>query len=97
LFAMKPTIGSVEMDGIWPISPSFDAVGAMAKSTVDLALMTELLLKPEERRKLPDGGFLPALTITFEGLGLGFLDPIEWHFPPRAQHPVESVTKQIVR
>lgn len=59
----------------------FDAVGAMAKFTVDLALMTEVLLGPEARQTLSDDGLLPSLASTFVGLGVEFRDPDDWYFP----------------
>ncbi|KAL5119079.1 hypothetical protein ACEQ8H_003003 [Pleosporales sp. CAS-2024a] len=95
LFAMKPTIGSTLNDGIWTLSSQFDAVIALTKSVLDLALMTELLHTPEARPKLPQDGYRSFLTKTFKGLKIGFADPAIWHFPPAMCPQISSVVKQL--
>ena len=94
---MKPTIGSTLNDGVWTLSSQFDAVGALTKSVLDLALMTESLHTPEARSKLPQGGYRSSLTKTFKGLKVGFADPAIWHFPPAMCPQIPSVVKQLVR
>jgi aspartyl-tRNA(Asn)/glutamyl-tRNA(Gln) amidotransferase subunit A len=39
----KPAFGSVPADGLWPLAPSFDHVGPMARSLDDCALAFEVL------------------------------------------------------
>ncbi|KAF2110417.1 amidase signature domain-containing protein [Lophiotrema nucula] len=91
LFALKPTVGSTDLTGVWTLSLSFDSAGAMAKSIVDLAFTTELLHTQEVRAKLPKDGYTSFLTKTFQGLKVGFLDPAVWHFPPRMCPQIPSV------
>ncbi len=68
LYALKPTIGSAELGGIFPVSEDFDALGGMAKSVLDLAHLTELVLAREERAKLPPDGYLSFLKFSFSEL-----------------------------
>lgn len=63
-YALKPSIGSVRMDGDWCLSPEFDTVGAMAKSVVDLATVTEILLSTT-RQSPPERELSPFLTKSF--------------------------------
>ena len=84
------------MDGVWPVSAVFDAVGAMAKSVADLAAVTEILLQDHARKTLPATGFEPSLTRSFKNLRVGFLDPAEWHFSAKSQVPVQSAIEQMV-
>lgn len=96
LFALKPTIGNTELDGVWPLSPRFDSVGGMAKSVGDLARITEFLLTADARSKFPAEGFVPFLDKTFKGLKIGFANPEDWQFPTADCAPIDSVVKQLV-
>lgn len=40
---LKTTYGRVSLDGVWPLAPSFDTIGPMAKTISGLALGMELL------------------------------------------------------
>jgi amidase len=40
---LKTTWGRIPLDGVWPLSPSFDTVGPMARDVAGLALGMELL------------------------------------------------------
>jgi amidase len=49
---LKTTWGRVPLDGVWPLSPSFDTVGPMARDVAGLVLGMELLepgFRPDER------------------------------------------------
>lgn len=96
LYSIKTTPGSTNLEGVWLLSSFTDSVGCIAKSVLDLALGTEVLLNEKERRKLPLHGYCEFLGKSFEGLSIGFLDPEEWQFPESAQRRVESVTKEMV-
>ncbi|OAA80786.1 Amidase signature domain protein [Akanthomyces lecanii RCEF 1005] len=85
LYALKPTVGSTELGGIFAVSAEFDCVGAMAKSSHDLAMLSELSLKPRAREKLPEDGYLSFSKSTFEGLNIGFVDPEIWRWPETFQ------------
>lgn len=57
----------------------------MAKSSHDLALLSELVLSPQAREKLPADGYLSFTKSTFEGLNIGFVDPEIWRWPETVQ------------
>ena len=95
LYVLKPTVGAVHTKGIWTLSKTFDVVGAMAKSVVDVATVTECLLKDSARQSLPKDGFTSFLAGSFKDLRIGFLSPEEWHFPAKMQKQVKSATEQM--
>ena len=97
LYALKPSPGSVKVDGTWTLSTQFDAVGAMARSVIDLSIITELLHTDLVRSTLLAGGYTSRLTKSFKGLKVGFLDPAEWHLPERLCPQIPSVVKELVR
>lgn len=43
IYGMKPTWGRISRFGLFPFAPSLDAVGYFARSTYDLAMLTNLL------------------------------------------------------
>ena len=96
LYAPKPTIGSTELGGIFAVSEDFDAVGAMAKSTLDLAVLSELLLNPQARSQLPPDGYLSFLKKDFRGLSIGFVDPEKWQWPEVLQRQEGNSLQQLV-
>lgn len=55
LFAYKPSYGAVSLSGVWPLAPSFDHVGLLAKTAQLLLRSVRVLLgSRDERRDLPD-------------------------------------------
>jgi amidase len=78
LYAMKLTIGSSELDGVYSVSGEFDSGGAMAKSVQDLAMITEHLLNDSAHAKLPSSGFAQSIRQDFDGLSIGFVDFDKW-------------------
>ncbi|CAH0023746.1 unnamed protein product, partial [Clonostachys rhizophaga] len=95
LYALKPTPGSVKMDGVWTLSHHFDAIGGMAKSVTDLALITELLHTDQVRSTLPKDSYLSILSKDFENLKVGFLDPILWHLPEGLCPQIPNVVQEL--
>ena len=77
LYAMRPAQGSVSANGVFRISRSFDAIGSMARTPYDLCLLTESILTPEARAKLPENGYKDSLSASWEGLRVGIL-PSTW-------------------
>jgi Asp-tRNA(Asn)/Glu-tRNA(Gln) amidotransferase A subunit family amidase len=65
----KPTWGLVPMDGVFPLAPSFDTAGPMARSVTDCVSMMEALVP----------GFQAADTGSLEevSLGVAWLDSAE--------------------
>lgn len=96
LYTLKPTPGSVDMSGIYPVSVHFDAVGGMAKSVIDLAVITDSLLEPKSRESYKSEKFVDCLPKTFRGLKIGFLDPRVWQYPSALVKKIEEVDRQIV-
>jgi amidase len=97
LYALKPALDSVDMTGIARTSKNKDAVGALARSPHDVAVVTEALLKPEYREKIsPQGPLTDFLTKTFKGLRIGVLDPQVWKYPPGAANTPENIVKEMV-
>ncbi|KAL7786093.1 amidase signature domain-containing protein [Trichoderma afarasin] len=78
LYAMKPTIGTVSMDGVVPVSKSLDSVGAMARSPTDLAMVIEMLQAtgPNHDERLSQ-----VMTQKWDGLRIGFVDEEIWKLP----------------
>jgi amidase len=74
---MRPAHGFVSSKGVFRISRSFDAIGSMAKTPYDLSLLTESILTPEARAKLPGNGYQDAMTGNWDGLRIGIL-PSTW-------------------
>ena len=97
LYALRPTIGSTELRGVFAVSEDFDSIGGMAKSALDLALLTERVLTPEARAKLPADGYLPFLKRDFKGLRVGFVKPEKWRWPENTQRQYRNSLKQMVR
>ena len=97
LYALKPTPGSVDMSGIYPVSAPFDAVGGMAKSVIDLAAITDILLESNGQESRNSEKPADCLPKTFRGLNIGFLDPRVWQYPSTHVKKIEVVDRQIVR
>ena len=88
LYGLKCTVGSTENAGISGISPAFDSLGAMAKSTVDLSAVLEVLMESPN--------LLKSQTGTWAGLNIGFVDPSLWQPADFVVEPNEGFRKQTV-
>jgi len=88
LYALKPTVGDVDMEGILGISTFFDSAGPMAKSARDLLPLVELMLKKPRKFTAEE---------SFSHLKIGFVDPELWNLtgPMCDQH--EGTAEQMVR
>jgi amidase len=82
LYALKPTLRAVDMEGVFRCSVDLDVVGGLAWSTADLALLSYLSLLKEKRESLPPDGYQKFLTRKFDALNIGFLDPKKWSLHP---------------
>jgi amidase len=69
LYALKPTVGDVDMGGVLGISTAFDSAGPMAKSARDLLPLVELMLRTPRNFKVEED---------FGELKMGFVDPKVW-------------------
>lgn len=81
LYAMKPTVGSVSMEGVFALSRTFDSIGVMAKSPQDVALLMSDLLIPDAERKLFQHGVTTTDMISWKNLTVGFVDCSVWEDP----------------
>lgn len=74
---LKPTFGSLSMQGIVPVSPRLDHVGVVARSAADVELVwnaihtsvaEEEIPRPPQRGRLPDGTATPKCSHVDEWL-----------------------------
>lgn len=81
------------MKGAWQVARSFDTAGAMAKSVLDLAQISDVLLHPITgmRSALTD-----AIKEEWQGMTVGFVDIEKWRLPPDAQHYSKEYNEQTV-
>ena len=96
LFSLKPTIGTVTMERTLGVSQSFDTLGGMTRSVADLAALTEIILDPIARQRLPKDGYQSFLTRSWKGVRIGFLDPLIWKLPDALCAPNENALGQMV-
>ena len=85
------------MSQVWPVSPLFDAVGALTKSVIDLATVTNCLVSTSATEDQIPRDFREYLSRTYAGLKIGFLDHRSWCLPAYFQMPIKEVDDQIVR
>lgn len=98
LYALKPTVGSTDMRGLFSVDEAFDTLGGMAKCVADLAVLTELVLNDDARGRLPVGGYMQCASQTdFAGLSIGFVDPDIWRWPETTQPQHEGTREEMVR
>ncbi|KAF2657867.1 amidase signature enzyme [Lophiostoma macrostomum CBS 122681] len=93
LYALKLTTGSVSMEGVWQVAASFDTAGGMAKSVLDLALLSDVLLRQTSpgRKSLVN-----AMQKDWNGISVGFVDINLWRLPPEVRDPVPGYDEQCV-
>lgn len=91
LYALKLTPGAVDMTGTQPGNPDFDSSGPLAKTTIDVLNLANVISKPGRTQikasELPNG---------WNGLKVGFVNPHEWQPADFVTKPDESFTVQSV-
>jgi amidase len=97
LYALKPALNSVYMDGVFRSSIELDVVGGLARSASDLALLSYCALTKEKQDLLPMEGYQKYLTKTFDSLRIGFLDPTKWSLHPDIVQLDHVILQQMVR
>lgn len=91
LYAMKPTIGTVSMNGVVPVSKSLDSVGAMARSPADLAVVMEML---QATGPSHDENLSQLMVRKWDGLRIGFVDEKIWELPEAlCKHDDEALSQ----
>ena len=93
LYALKLTPGAVSMEGVWQVAASFDTAGGMAKSPLDLAVLSDILLQQTN----PDRpSLVEAIQNGSDGISVGFVDIELWRLPPEARGDVPGYNEQSV-
>ncbi|OAG19567.1 amidase signature enzyme [Alternaria alternata] len=91
LYALKLTPGAVSMEGVWQVAASFDTAGGMAKSPLDLAVLSDILLQQTN----PDRpSLVEAIQNGSDGISVGFVDIELWRLPPEARGDVPGYNEQ---
>ncbi|KAM7183330.1 putative glutamyl-tRNA amidotransferase subunit A [Naviculisporaceae sp. PSN 640] len=98
LYTIKPTIGLVPSDGIFPISSkNFDSAGPMTKTVHDLALLLDAITIREDGA----ASYMDSLggAASWGDLGVAVLDPTLWKFPDDwlSPVPIPEAEEQILR
>ena len=68
----------------------------MAKSVEDLAVLMDVLVD-RSKTSVPDGGYISAVTATWEGLKIGTLDPEVWTLSEVVRQREPGAEEQMVR
>ncbi|ORY10754.1 amidase signature domain-containing protein [Clohesyomyces aquaticus] len=79
LYALKPTVGEIPMDGIFTLSKTFDSTGGMAKSAKDLVALMDAMMLPTSRETtapIPKTCF--RIKEDWGDLRIGFTEPTIW-------------------
>ncbi|KAI9833738.1 MAG: hypothetical protein M1819_003471 [Sarea resinae] len=87
LYSIKATQGSILMDGVFALSRDFDAIGAMAKSPHDLALIMDALNGSMTGHSGKAG---------WSDVAVGFVDPTIWDALQFQRSREGDVEKQIL-
>ena len=88
LYAMKPNVGAVPLEGAMPVNPNFDVHGGFAKSPQDLADLLEVMMA----RPLST----PEFPTSWEGFRVGFLEFKMWRLSPNETEEIEAFDIQTV-
>ena len=97
LYAFKPALNAVIVDGVFKSSIELDVVGGHARSTADLTLLSQVALTEEKRALLPPEGYKKFLTKTFDSLRKGSVDPTKWSLHPDIVQLDEQILAQMVQ
>lgn len=75
---LKPTYGLVPYTGIFPIEPTLDHVGPMARTVEEVALLLEVIAGPDRmdprQEGIVSGSYTQALTGDISGMRIGILE-----------------------
>ncbi|KAF2191499.1 amidase signature enzyme [Zopfia rhizophila CBS 207.26] len=79
LYALKPTVGEIPMEGIFTLSKTFDSAGGMAKSAKDLvALMDAMMLPTSKEIGIRGPSTCFRIKEDWGNLRIGFTEPTIW-------------------
>jgi amidase len=81
------------MEGVWQVSAALDTAGGMAKSTRDLATLSDLLLQQANPSR---PSLANAMQENWNGISVGFVDIELWRLPQEARGNVPGYDEQSV-
>jgi len=86
------TSGAIDMTGCQPGNPDLNSAGPLAKTTIDVLNLANVLVKPG--RPFIQASDLPS---TWTGLKVGFVEPREWQPADFVTKPNEGFTVQSIQ
>ncbi|KAM0186995.1 hypothetical protein ACHAPI_011423 [Fusarium lateritium] len=87
LYAIKPNVGAVSLEGAMPVNSNYDTHGGMSKSPADLAHLLEIMTG------LP--GLSADLPNTWKGINVGYLDFKEWRLTSNETEESEDFDNEV--
>jgi len=93
LFSLRCTPQRFSTEGIFHVMPTVEALGAMAKTVLDLEEVTKVIF---ETAKSPTK-LLVDSSKTWKDFKLGFVDPESWRLPSELFKATDDYKRQIVR
>lgn len=87
LYAMKLTVGSINMQGTLPHSPITDSMGGLTKTAEDLAVLTAIITGRDQSEHL---------TGSWEGQRIAFVNPELWELSPVVCNRDEAILEKQV-
>lgn len=85
---LRPTVGNISTDGVFPLAWSMDTVGPLAARSADCALLYAVLSGADAKRRAAIDG---QLARPLKGLRIGVLDPYSFY---SLQPGVEKTLRQ---
>jgi len=79
-------VGTVNMRGVFALSPTYDSVAPMAKTAKDLLALTEILIEPPRKFEI---------QTAWTGLSIGFADPDIWKMADSFCRQYEGTLEQM--
>ena len=96
---LKPTFGLVPYTGCVAVEYTFDSIGPMAASVVDVALMLDAIAGPDghdpRQRDVPFRPAVPALDRSVAGLRIGLLDEGFGHGEPEVDEAIRGAADRL--
>jgi aspartyl-tRNA(Asn)/glutamyl-tRNA(Gln) amidotransferase subunit A len=89
---LKPTRGLVSLEGVVPLSPSFDHVGPMARTAIDCALMLEVMAGSRYA-----GRFTKAARKSAKGMRVGVSEFHLRDLDAAVQKPIDAAIRRLTK
>ncbi len=97
IFGFKPTLGSIERDGVKLISPTLDTIGIFARSVDDLVLLSSVLFDPTNGSTTSNTEGTARQTVSVPArLRVAYIPTSRWHqAEPATKLAVETAARLI--